>query len=460
MNEKTRRRFLQSSGAAAVSLLGIGSVQADERKDTKQDYPGSGTHRGLVGTWTTSSQPPTEEAGFTDGFSNQTIRNIVRTSVGGSDVRIRLANTYGEDPLTIDYVSVGIWDMDAEEIQGRTHLVTFSGNCSTTIPSGARAYSDPVPLDVEPEQNIAVSLYVEDPTGPPTTHADNRKTTYLATGNHVDDTTNEAFDSPAAGESPEIGEDVLTAWFFLDGIDVVSPETSGAIVCLGNSITDGVGSSLDTDSTYPDFLAERLNDAPRVQKSVLNAGIGGNRILNDSIAGGESALERLDRDVIAQTGVTDVILLEGINDIGFSNFPEGDEYEDYEPTTEVTAEEIIHGMKQIIARVHAQGLNVLGGTLTPFKGATYYYEEGEEKRQTVNEWIRTSGAFDGVVDFDEVIRDPDDPQQMLPEYDSGDNIHPSDAGYQAMAEAIDLELLQGSKQQNRHAQPDPETAET
>lgn len=444
MNEKTRRRFLQTSGAAAISLLSVGSAQADGKKVPKHGHSGSGTQKGLVGTWTTSSQPPTEEAGFTEGFSNQTIRNIVRTSVGGRDIRIRLANTYGEDPLTIDHVSVGIWDMDERAVQGRTHPVTFSGSYSTRIAAGARAYSDPVSLDVEPEQNLAVSLYVEDPTGPPTTHADNRKTTYLATGNHVDDTTNEAFDSPAAGES-----DVLTAWFFLDGVDVVNPETSGAVVCLGDSITDGVGSSLDTDSTYPDFLAERLNDAPSVKKSVLNAGIGGNRILHGSIGGGASALERLDRDVIAQTGVTDVILLEGINDIGYSNFPEDAETETREPTTEVTAEEIIRGTKQIIARVHAKGLNIIGGTLTPFKGATYYYEEGEEKRQTVNHWIRTSGAFDGVVDFDKVIRDPDDPQRMLPKYDSGDNIHPSDAGYQAMAEAIDLELLHRSKQQNR-----------
>lgn len=434
MNEITRRDVLKTSGAAAgAALLGIGSVQgggSDGKEDgtNGEENPLTSTDSGLVGTWTASPQQATPEAGFTDGFDDQTLRMIVRTSVGGSSLRIRLANTFGEESVTVGDVEVGLQDEGAAVVSGSSHEVTFGDLGSVPIPPGAKIYSDPVDLEVDAEQNLVVSMYFPKPTGPPTTHADSLKTSYIATGNHVDDTSSDVFDSPASGES-----DVLTAWYFLEAVDVVSPDTTGAIVTFGNSITDGVGSSLDADSTYPDLLAERINDTSTVEKSVLNAGIGGNRILNSSDGGGVNALARLDRDVFGQTGVTDVILLEGINDIGFSELEDGS----YEA---VTAEDIIWGMKQIIARVHAKGLNIYGATLTPFKGALYYYSEGEEKRQTVNEWIRTSGAFDGVFDFDEALQDPDNPKRLLLDY-TEDNLHPNDAGYEAMAEVVDLSAL-------------------
>jgi lysophospholipase L1-like esterase len=230
-----------------------------------------------------------------------------------------------------------------------------------------------------------------------------------------------------------------THWFFLEGVEVVDPDIVGSVVCLGNSITDGFNSMIDANAAYPDFLAERVNDRRSLHKSVLNAGISGNRVLNDSACCGVNALARFDRDVLTQPDVTDVVLLEGINDIGFEKLTGPSTA----PHTSVSAADIIDGYQQLVRRAHSHDVSIYGGTLTPFKGAGYYYPEGEEKRQTVNEFIRTSGAFDGVVDFDRAIRDPDDPLRILPEYDSGDHLHPNDAGYEAMAEAVDLNLFQG-----------------
>lgn len=452
MSNLTRRNFLKTSGmATATALLGSSSVHAGgdgSGRVIEHDQPITETHPALVGTWTASPQAPSEEANSEEGFNNQTLRMIAHPSVGGERLRIRLANTFGSNPVTFEHVEVGRWDEAAAVVPDSNQEVTFGGESSITIPPGAKAYSDPVAVEVDAEQPLAVSIYLPHETGPATFHRTGKKlvtddpewTTYVSeTGDYAAETSADAFTTKVEPETV----------FYLEAIDIVAPDIVGTVVTVGDSITDGSESSVDATHTYPDFLARRLNQTSTVRKSVLNAGIGGNRILNNSIAGGESALTRLDRDVLAQTGVTDVILLEGINDIGFSNFPEDDEYDPYEPFIEVTAEDVIQGLKQIIARVHAKELNIIGGTLTPFKGATYYYEEGEEKRQTVNHWIRTSGTFDSVVDFDKVIRDPADPKRLLSEYDSGDHIHPSDAGYQAMAEAIDLELLRGPKQQDR-----------
>ena len=292
-------------------------------------------------------------------------------------------------------------------------------------------------------QDLVVSVYAPDDTGPTTWHSFGKDTAFTAEGNQTAQT--EGNDFSATGPS----------YYFLDEVDVVAPEATGAVVAIGDSITDGVGStvammnpsdaelrSAGPNNAYPDYLAGRINDSHEVQLSTLNAGIGGNRILHDSPSDytfGPSALARLDRDVLAQTGVSDVILLEGINDIGFSAS------EDLAPDQAVTADQIIDGMQQIIARVHAKRARIFGATLTPFKGAAYYYEEGEEKRQTVNHFIRESGEFDGVFDFDEAIQDPENPKRLLPKYDSGDNLHPSDAGYQEMAQTVDLEALSGGQ---------------
>jgi lysophospholipase L1-like esterase len=419
MTDTTRRNFLKTGGAAAgAGLLGVGYVQgAVTEAKNGEDNTLTETDDGLVGTWTASPLPPAEEGRSAEGFDDETIRMIVRTSVGGSDLRVRLANTFGEDALTVGRVEIGVQDEGAAVVPESSHEVSFGDLDSILVPSGAEVYSEPVDLDVEAEQNLVISMYLPESTGPATYHDLARHTTYIADGNETESISGEGFETE------------VTDWFYLEGIDVVSPDTDGAIVALGNSITDGFNSTLSADNTYPDELTERINDSSTVQKSVLNAGISGNRVLSDVT--GPNALSRLDRDVIAQTGVTDVILLEGINDIGFSMLG-GESYE------AVTADEIIYGLKQIIARVHAKGLDIYGATLTPFKGAAYYYEEGEAKRRAVNHWIRTSGTFDGVLDFDDALEDPDNPLQLLPEYDSGDNLHPSDAGYHEMAETIDL----------------------
>lgn len=431
MSDFTRRGLLKTGAVLSGTILGVsgsGLASEDSKKAASSKAPLETSKQDWVGTWTASPEESEDENEPT--FTEQTFRFILRTSVGGRGIRVRFANTFGDTPLTINDAAVGIQDTGASLVSGTNQPVTFDGNRSVTVPAGARFYSDPVPLAVPPERDLAVSLSIEDPPATPTTHSTALKTSYAGSGNLTDTTSSSGFDSE------------ITAWYFLDGIDVVNPDTVGAVVCLGNSITDGSRATLDADSTYPDLLAERLNDEPRVRKSVLNAGIGGNRLLHDYI--GENALARLDRDVLTQTGATDVILLEGINDIGFSE-QDPDDLPDRDEFAAVTADEIIRGMKQIITRVRAKGLRIYGGTLTPFEGAAYYYAEGEEKRQTVNEFIRTSGAFDGVIDFDKAIRDPDNPNRILPEYDSGDNIHPNDAGYQAMADAVNLELLVGRK---------------
>src|SRR5205823_2935138 len=230
------------------------------------------------------------------------------------------------------------------------------------------------------------------------------------------------------------------AWYFVDDVDVLArPSDRATIVALGDSITDGFGSTVGANHRWPNFLAERILAGPRgLVDSVVDEGISGNRVLNNSPCFGVDVQARLDRDVLAQSGAGFVILLEGINDIGFSQLPNAG---CSAPNTDVSADQIIAGYQQVIAQVHAQGLKIFGGTLTPFLGAAYYSAAGEVKRETVNAFVRTGGAFDGVVDFDRAVQDPANPLQFLPAYDSGDHLHPNDAGYQAMANAVDLSLF-------------------
>lgn len=430
MTKTTRRNFLKLSGAAAgTGLLSVGSVQGKDDLDG-QDNPLTNTDPNLIGTWTASPVPPVPSSAdgrSTEGFNDETLRLIVRTSVGGSSLRIRLANTFGEQPVTIGSAEIGIQDEGAAVVPGSNREVTFGDRDSVTIPPGAKVYSNPIDLDVDAEQHLAISLYLPESTGPATHHPLALTTSYIADGDNATTISSSPFETETS------------QWFYLEGIDVISPDTTGAIVTLGNSITDGFGSTIDTNNTYPDILAERINDSKSIEKSVLNAGISGNRVISDpplETGFGPNVLARFDRDVLAQTGVTDVILLEGINDIGNA---EGEEVDSI-------GEEVIRGMKQVIARGHAKGLRVFGATLTPFKGADYYSEEKENERQEVNEWIRTSGAFDGVFDFDEALQDPDNPKQLLPEYDTGDKLHPSDRGYQKMAKTVDLSDLASDTQ--------------
>jgi lysophospholipase L1-like esterase len=383
---------------------------------------GHNSNEHWVGTWSTS---PVSEG---PAIQNQTLRQIVHISIGGDRLRVRFSNRFGTVPLVIDAASIGIQEAGAAVAPGSLRKLTFGGAPSVAIAAGAKVLSDPVELTVADEANLAVSLYVsENNTGGSTMHDLAWQTSYVSP---VDsgDLTDEA--------NMDVGS-TTTSWFWLTGVEVVAHRNTHAVVTFGDSITEGCCNfaNVDTNTRYPDVLARRLlaSYPGEVRVAVLNEGISGNRILNDFV--GPNAQIRLDPDVLTQSGVTHVILLEGINDIGFSVFV---------PTQDVSADDIIAGYKQIIERVHAMGLKILVGTLLPYYEAGYFTPAGEAKRQAVNSWIRTSNLHDGVIDFDEAMRDPSDPEPfptLLPAYDSGDNLHPNVPGYDAMAEAVDLKLL-------------------
>jgi len=374
-----------------------------------------------VGTWSTAMHPPDVGFGITNaGFNNQTLRQIVHTSVGGQQVRVKLS-TNGASALLIGAAHIALRDAGDAIVPGSDRTLTFSGNPSITIPPGAQILSDPVNLDVPALGDLAVSIFVPGITGPATWHFAALQTSYISP----------AGDFTASAVMPV--DTTTQAWFWLAAVEVTASTQTGAIVCLGDSITDGTASTPDTNNRWPNHLARRLIAQPGNHKmGVLDEGIAGNRILQDIIA--PNALARLNHDVLTQTGVTHVIVLEGINDIGFGAFG----------FTVPTADEIIAGHQQLIERAHARGLKIYGATLTPFEGTPfpgYFTPAGEAKRQAVNAWIRTSGEYDAVIDFDLVTRDPNNPTFLLPAYDSGDHLHPSDAGYEAMGNAIDLKLF-------------------
>jgi lysophospholipase L1-like esterase len=356
-------------------------------------------------------------------FSNQTLRQIVHTSIGGSRVRVVLSNRYGTSPLAIGAGHVALRDKESSIQKGSGRALTFSGKTAFTIPPGALVYSDPVNLTVPQTADLAVDLYLPGDTDTPTPvtmHTGAFQTSYVSeTGNHGG-----AAALPVAGTTQN--------WFVLYRIEVAAPESVGGLVTFGDSITDGTRSTPNTNNRWPDHLVRRmLSQTPPLRMGVMNAGIAGNRVLsNGAFNAGINALARVEHNVLTQPGVTHVIFMEGINDIGQAR---------ESPTP--TAEDIISGHKQIIDRAHSRGLKIFGATLTPFYGAAYYTEVGEAKRQAVNEWIRTGKAYDGVVDFDRATRDPNDPKKFAAAFDSCDHLHPSDAGYKAMADTIDLTLF-------------------
>jgi lysophospholipase L1-like esterase len=360
-------------------------------------------------------------------LSDQTVRNIVYTSIGGNRVRIRVSNSFGHRTVVIGAASVGVEFLGAQLERGSVHGITFSGHRSIALPPGAEAISDPVTMRVPPLTDLAVSLFVPGSTGPVTNHSDAQQVNYLAAGNHARDAAASAFGT------------TVPSWYLLDSVVVGGSPAHGAVVAFGDSITDGFQSQVNANDRWPNDLARRL--AARdgaAAPAVIDEGISGNRVLHNSVCFGVNAQARFGRDVLSQPGARDVILLEGINDIGFSQTPNSG---CTRPNTPVTAQQIIRGYQQIIARAHAAGLKIFGATLTPFRPAGYWSPAAEVKREAVNHWILTSGAFDGVIDFASVIADPGHPQFMNPKYDSGDHLHPNDAGYQAMANAINLTLL-------------------
>lgn len=391
-----------------------------------------------VGTWSASMQGPINFGGRatpTEGFDNQTVRMIVRTSIGGSRVRVRLSNAFGAAPLVLGATHIAIRSSGSAISPESDRALTFSGRSSITIPPGAVMVSDPVDLEVPELGYLSISIYVPNKTGVPTWHGTGLHTTFISGPG----------DFTAKPDLPQAT--TQASWFWLAGVDVTAPQGTGAIVAFGDSITDGARSTVDADQSWPSQLAWRLlregsDREPRL--SVLNAGISGNRIWHDQI--GNNALERLDRDVLVQTGVEEMIVLEGVNDLGFSNTPAAADQA-------VSADDIIAGLRQIIERAHTRGIKVIGGTLTPFEGANYASPEAEIKREAVNSWIRNGGVFDAVIDFEAAVRDPQHPTKSLPAYDSGDHLHPNDAGYKAMADAIDLSLFSQTASHNGKDRP-------
>ncbi|GAA2615831.1 SGNH/GDSL hydrolase family protein [Streptomyces axinellae] len=377
-----------------------------------------------VGSW--SASPAAAEPNSRDGFTNMSIRNVVHTSVGGTGARIQLSNLFGNRPLTISHATVALAAAPSNPTAaaGTMRRLTFGNKTAVTIPAGGEVTSDAVRLNVPHAADLLVTTYSPSPSGPVTYHPYARQTSYVAEGDRAEETAGTAFNQ----QSPY--------WRYLTGVDVWSSETQGAVAVLGDSITDGITSSPGANRRWTDFLAERLRterDAPRL--SVLNGGVSGNRVLVDgskfSPNNGPSGLARMNRDVLSRTGVKAVVIEMGLNDI-------------LKPPRQRDPNKIVNGLRDLVRQAHARGLRVVGSTLTPFGGHRGYTPRLDATRRAVNEQIRAGKVFDAVVDFDAALRDPAHPERLRAAYDSGDHLHPSDNGYRAMAQAMDLTALKGA----------------
>jgi len=429
MSSITRRTLIGGATAAAVTTLGArlpGAAQQATPLASPVAMVRDWSNEHWVGSWAAApatSWPAME--GFPESsivLNDQTLRQIVRLTLGGEQIRVRLSNTFGDAPVTIGDAQIALRESESTTVAGSTFPVTFAGNTSVSIPPGALVLSDPIPMAVAPLQELAISLYFPEEQTAGTAHPFALQTNYIS----------EPGDHATASEFPVASTTESSA--YLTGVDVAATPESSSIVTWGDSITDGFGSTSGAYGTWPDALANRLVVAG-LPRAVLNEGIGGNRLLSDSPADfggamGESALARFDRDVLGQAGVQYLIVYMGINDIGMGM---------WDPSQVRSSAELIAALNQIIERAHERGITVIGGTITPYEGAEYYSPEGEATRQEVNAWIRTSGAFDEVVDFDAVVQDPAQPSRILADYDPGDALHINDAGYIAMAEAINID---------------------
>lgn len=382
-----------------------------------------------VTTWTTAQMlvapagPPRpartkgpEASNLPATFADQTVRMISHVSVGGKRIRVELSNMIGAQPLEVGAANVAIHKGGGEIADGTNRVLKFGGSASVVIPAGAIIVSDPVDLEVAPLSDLAVSLYLPHDTGVPANHNVGLHSAYILKGNTVN-----------SRSMPDASK--MLAYVWLAAIDVSAPRGAFTVVAFGDSITDGFATTTDANLAWPTLLAKRMKENKATQNvAVVNQGISGNQVLRDGA--GISALARLDRDVLTRLGVKWVILLEGINDINLRTRPNG--------SNPLTAEELIWGYKQIIERCHAHGIKVMGATITPSVGVPTYSDAGEQVRVAVNSWIRAKGNFDAVVDFEEVLRDPQNPAKIRPELDPGDHIHPNDRGNQIMADAFDL----------------------
>jgi lysophospholipase L1-like esterase len=418
-----------------------------------------GARRGpyWIGTWATAAQPSGPSA---QPYANQTLRLIVHTSIGGPRVRIKISNTYGNRPLVIGAAHIALRTAGADIEPASDRALMFGEHASTTVAAGSMVASDPVDLLVPELSDLAISIFLPEATPATTVHSLAKQTNYIAaeTGDHTAD-----LKFPVAR--------TIRNWPFLTGVEVATSSRAAAIVAFGSSLTDGDGTTADTNRRWPDVLAERLQKSGKKGFGVLNEGIIGNRLLHDSPVEaadgrfgrvlGESGLARFERDVLAQPGTRFVVLGLGINDLAFpgSLTPE---------TEKITAEMIVAGYRELIRRAHRRGIKIIGTTNAPFenclldlpspaKPITFYTPEKEIVRQKVNEWILNSGEFDAVVDLDRVLRDPNRPTQINPAYDSGDHLHPNNAGSIAEADAFPLTLFAPAKSSSRNVNSQPKS---
>lgn len=405
------KRFFQKKAVLcalvlAVLIVGAGCTQEIHLKQIKNCR--------WMGTWASSAQEVESklmpfEFQKLDGT---TLRQVVRVSAGGNALRIRFSNAFADwrDNLEIDEACVAVSTGGSTINPETTKPLTFNGNSSAVVPYGTLIVSDPVAFDLKPGSDLAVTIHVARAPKKTSGHRSARgEVVYIQSGNAVT-----GKDLPAAIPNK--------CWYYLCGVDVPAPESGAAVVCLGDSITDGKGSTEGTNRRWPDYLARRLQANPKTADiGVLNQGIGGNCLWAGGL--GPTVLQRLDRDVLAQPSARWIIILEGINDLGGGI---------------ASAEEIIVSYEQIITRSQACGLLVYGSTILPCGESFYFNAELEAKRLQINNWIRNSGAFDAVIDWDAVVRDPQDPSRLSPEADYGDHLHLSDEGYRMMAEAVDL----------------------
>jgi lysophospholipase L1-like esterase len=388
--------------------------------------PAPATAPAWIGAWGASPLPPTPATAARPGsahFKNQTLRQVVRISAGGRQVRIRVSNEYGTAPLAIGAAHIALAGPSGAIEPGTDHVLVFSAHPATVIPPGAAVLSDPVDMDVAPLSTLAVSFYLPGETGPCTCHTFGLQTGYAsAEGDFT--------------KSPTLpGATPFLYRAFLTEVETRTALPAASILVLGDSLSDGYASTPDANHRWPDRLAERLTarDGGKRAWGVVNEGISGNRLLADGA--GQSALARFDRDVLATPGVRYLVLLIGTNDLGLAFGPA------MPPGSSLTTEDIISGYRQIIARARAHGIKVYGVTLPPFEGAAYWSAKAEDYRQDLNAWMRSAHAFDAVIDFDAVWRDPAHPARIRDGLHAPDHLHGNDAGYAALGDAVDLSLF-------------------
>jgi lysophospholipase L1-like esterase len=405
-----RRRAAGVVSALVMAVCGPVTASSAAQTQTQTAAPAptpasAGTHS--VVTWGASA----DRQGA--GPADRSYRLIVRTSVGGTNMRIRLSNAFGENPVTFASAYAGLRKQGAELVRGSNRALSFGGAASVTVPAGETVLSDPLPGKLAAQSDLVISLYVTGAQGPTTGHGMAMQTNYATAGDH------------AAEEGAANWTDPMGSWYWLDAVDVETSTAVGSLVALGDSITDGWQSSTDLDRRWPDYLSRRLQKADTPVKGVANEGISGNKVLADGA--GQSALNRLQRDVLSHPGVRTVFLFEGVNDI--------------KAHSGVTAQDMIDGYREIIERAHAAGKCVVGSTIGPFKGWYEWDAAAESVRLEVNQFIRDSGELDAVTDFDRILRSPYDHERISPFFDNGDHLHPNDKGMQAMADAVGIDSL-------------------